>query len=59
MQRDDLDREQEELEAREQESKEVIKTETAEVESKFQGYQTEMNKLNRRVKESLQLLKTT
>ena len=44
---------------REQELKEVIKMETAEVESKFLGYQTEMNELNRRVKESLQLLETT
>ena len=59
MQRDDLESEQEELEAREQESKEVIKMETAEVESKFLGYQTEMNELNKRVKESLQLLETT
>ena len=31
----------------------------AEVESKFLGYQTEMNELNKRVKESLQLLETT
>ena len=36
--------------------KEVIKTEMAEVESKFLGYQTEMNELYKRVKESLQLL---
>ena len=35
------------------------KTEMAEVESKFLGYQTEMNELNKRVKESLQLLETT
>ena len=37
MQKDDLEQEREELEAREQESKEVIKTEMAEVESKFLG----------------------
>ena len=30
----------------------------AEVESKFLGYQTEMNELYKRVKESLQLLET-
>ena len=36
-----------------------MKTETVEVESKFLGYQTEMNELNKRVKESLQLLETT
>ena len=59
MQKDDLERDREEVEAREQELKEVIKTETAEVESKFLGYQAEMNELNKRVKESLQLLETT
>ena len=59
MHKNDLEREREELETREQESKEVIKTETAEVESKFLGYQMEMNELNKRVKESLQLLETT
>ena len=31
----------------------------AEVESKFLGYQMEMNELNKRVKKSLQLLETT
>ena len=59
MQKDDLEREREELEAKEQELREVIKTETVEVESRFKGYQTEMNELNKRVKESLQLLETT
>ena len=59
MQKDDLECEREELEAKEQESREVIKAETAEAESKFMGYQTEMNELNKRVKESLQLLETT
>ena len=59
MQRDDLECEREELEAKEQELKEVIKAGTAEAESKFIGYQTEMNELNKRVKESLQLLETT
>ena len=53
MQKDNFEWEREELEAREQELEEVLKTETAEVESKFLGYQTEMNELNKRVKESL------
>ena len=59
MQRDDLEREREELEAREEQSKEVMKQETEEAESRFLGYQTEMNALNRKVKESLQLLEMT
>ena len=59
MQKENLEKKREELEAKEQESREVIKTETAEVESRFKGYQTEMNELNKRVKESLQLLETT
>ena len=59
MQKDDLEREKEELEAREEQTKETMKQETEEVQSRFLGYQTEMNELNRRVKESLQLLETT
>ena len=59
MQRDDLECEKEELEAREEQTKETMKQETEEVQSRFLGYQTEMNELNRRVKESLQLLETT
>ena len=59
MQRDYLEHECEELEARENESKVVTKQETAKVQSKFLGYQMEMNELNQRVKESLQLLETT
>ena len=59
MQRDDLEHEKEELEAREEQSKETMKQETEEVQSRFLGYQMEMNELNRRVKDSLQLLETT
>ena len=59
MQRDDLEREKEELEAREEQSKETMKQGTEDLQSRFLGYQTEMNELNRRVKESLQLLETT
>ena len=59
MQRDDLERKKEELEAREEQTKETMKQETEEVQSRFLGYQTEMNELNRRLKESLQLLETT
>ena len=59
MQKDDLERKKEELEAREEQTKETMKQEAEEVQSRFLGYQTEMNELNRRVKESLQLLETT
>ena len=46
MQRDDLEHEKEELEAREEQSKEAMKQEMEEVQSRFLGYQTEMNELN-------------
>ena len=49
----------ERLEAREERSKEVMKQETEEAKSRFLRYQTEMNALNQKVKESLQLLETT
>ena len=56
IQRDDLEREREELEARELEA---IKIETEAAEVQYQEYRTEMNELNRKVKESLHLLETT
>ena len=59
IQRDDLEQEREELEAKEQESKEVLKNEHYIVEARYQEYCTEMNELNCKVKESLQLLETT
>ena len=51
MQRDNLEREKEELEAREEQSKETMKQGTEDLQSRFLGYQTEMNELNRRVKD--------
>ena len=46
MQRDNLEREKEELEAREEQSKETMKQGTKDLQSRFLGYQTEMNELN-------------
>ena len=59
IQKDDLEWEWEELEAREQESRDALKNESTAVEIQYQGYRTEMDELNWRVKESLQLLETT
>ena len=44
---------------KEQVSRDMIKQETEVQKSQFLGYQTKMNELNRKVKESLQLLETT
>ena len=59
IQRDDLERKKEEFKAKEQESKEVLKKEHNIAENRYEEYRTEMNELNRKVKESLQLLETT
>ena len=47
------------MQAREQESKEMLENENNAAETRYQEYRTEMNELNRKVRESLQLLETT
>ena len=59
MQREDLERDHEELEEKVQQNREAVKEEKAAAEAQYDSYWQEMDSLNKKVKESLQLLEST